>query len=54
VPGRGGPGGFGRGNAAHSPAYYVRVTAQQDGSFTVLNTRNGFTKSYPRRGQPAN
>jgi beta-lactamase superfamily II metal-dependent hydrolase len=54
APGRGGPGGFGRGNAAHTPAYYLRVTARQDGSFTVTNTRNGFTKSYPRRGQPAN
>jgi competence protein ComEC len=46
-PGRG-PGGPGA--AAHSPAYLVKVSAQQDGSFTVTNTRNGFSKTY--RPQP--
>ena len=35
--------------AAHSPAYYIRISAREDGSFTVTNTRNGFTKTYPRR-----
>ncbi len=29
-------------------AYYLKVSAQQDGTFTVTNTRNGFTKSYKR------
>jgi hypothetical protein len=27
-------------------AYWIKVSAQQDGSFTVTNARNGFTKSY--------
>ena len=34
---------------AHSPAYYLKISAQDDGSFTVTNTRNGFTKTYPPR-----
>jgi beta-lactamase superfamily II metal-dependent hydrolase len=44
----GGGGGGGRGNpaAAHTPAYWIKVTAQSDGSFTVTNTRNGFSKTY--------
>lgn len=29
-------------------AYYLKISAQQDGSFTVTNTRNGFTKTYRR------
>ena len=38
--------------AAHSPAYLIRVSAQPDGTFTVTNTRTGFTKSYtPRRAR---
>jgi competence protein ComEC len=32
--------------AHNGPAYWIKVTAQQDGTFTVTNTRNGFTKSY--------
>ena len=27
-------------------AYWIKVSAQQDGSFTVTNARNGFTKGY--------
>jgi len=27
---------------------YIQVTANLDGSFTVLNSRNGFKKTYPR------
>ena len=27
-------------------AYYLKVSAQQDGTFTVTNARNGFSKSY--------
>jgi competence protein ComEC len=46
---RGGPqGGAGRGGgaAAHTPAYLIKISAQSDGTFTVTNTRNGFTKTY--------
>jgi len=36
--------------AHDGPAYLIRVSARSDGSFTVTNTRNGFSKSYgPRR-----
>ena len=46
----GGPGrGAGGGPAAHTPAYSITVTAQQDGSFTVTNTRNKFSKTYRAR-----
>jgi hypothetical protein len=38
------PGGVG--NAAHTPAHWLKVIAQQDGTFTVTNPRNGFTKTY--------
>ena len=34
---------------AHVPAYLVTVSAQQDGTFTVTNTRNGFSKTYRPR-----
>ncbi|HEY4089298.1 MAG TPA: MBL fold metallo-hydrolase [Bryobacteraceae bacterium] len=46
--GRGGRGGGGFGGAAqaHSPAYYIKVSALPDGSFTVTNTRNNFSKTY--------
>lgn len=40
--GRGGGGAA----AAHTPAYYLKVSAQSDGSFTITNTRNNFTRSY--------
>jgi competence protein ComEC len=30
----------------NGPAYWIKVSAQQDGSFTVTNSRNGFSKSY--------
>jgi beta-lactamase superfamily II metal-dependent hydrolase len=44
-------GGGGGANAAHTPAYYLKISARNDGSFTVTNTRNGFSKSYgPRLG----
>jgi competence protein ComEC len=45
-----GPGG-GRGGAqAHTgPAFWIKVSARADGSFTVTNTRNGFTKTYNAR-----
>jgi beta-lactamase superfamily II metal-dependent hydrolase len=34
---------------AHAPAYLIKVAAQQDGTFTVTNTRNGFSKTYRPR-----
>ncbi len=34
---------------AHAPAYYIKISAREDGSFTVTNTRNGFSKTYPKR-----
>jgi competence protein ComEC len=43
--GRGGGGAA----AAHSPAHVIKVSAQQDGSFTVTNTRSSFSKTYPPR-----
>jgi competence protein ComEC len=39
----------GRGSAHAGPAFWIKVSAHQDGSFTVTNTRNGFTKTYLRR-----
>lgn len=30
----------------HNPAHWIKVSAQSDGSFTVTNTRNGFSKNY--------
>ena len=30
----------------NGPAFYIKVSAQRDGTFTVTNTRNGFTKTY--------
>ncbi len=49
--GQAGARGAGSGNAAaaHSPAYMIRISARPDGSFTVTNTRNGFTKTYAAR-----
>ncbi len=32
--------------AHNGPAYWIKVTAQNDGTFTVTNTRNGFAKTY--------
>ncbi len=52
APGAGGPGG-GRGAgaaaAAHTPAYWIKMSVQPDGTFTVTNSRNGFTKTYAKR-----
>ena len=44
APRAGGPGA-----PAHTPAYLIRVSVQQDGSFTVTNTRNNFSKTYRPR-----
>jgi len=40
-----GPGG----NAAHTPAHYLKVSARTDGSFQVTNSRNKYTKTYNAR-----
>jgi competence protein ComEC len=37
------------GNANHAPAHYLKVAAQIDGSFTVTNSRNGYSKTYAAR-----
>jgi len=47
-PGRGGP------PVAPAPvhngkAYWIKVSAQKDGAFSVTNQRNGFTKTYATR-----
>jgi competence protein ComEC len=42
----------GRGGGApapHGPAFLIKVSAQTDGTFTVTNTRNGFSKAYRPR-----
>ncbi|MEO8071051.1 MAG: MBL fold metallo-hydrolase [Acidobacteriota bacterium] len=33
----------------NGPAYWIKVSAQADGSFTVSNARNGFSKRYSAR-----
>jgi beta-lactamase superfamily II metal-dependent hydrolase len=48
APGARGRGGRrGAGPPPHTPAYWIKISAQPDGSFTIGNSRNGFTKSYP-------
>jgi hypothetical protein len=44
--GGGGRGGPGAAAAAHTPAYWIKLTALPDGTMTVTNSRNGFTKTY--------
>jgi len=46
------PAGRGRGNATgHTPAYWLKVSAYPDGTFTVTNPRNGFSKTYAARAK---
>ncbi len=41
---------FGGGRGGHTgPAFWIKVSAQADGSFTVTNTRNNFSKTYAAR-----
>ena len=42
------PAGAG-GTAAHAPAHYSKVSARPDGSFTVTNSRNGYSRTYAAR-----
>jgi len=37
--------------AHDGPAFWIKVTAQQDGTFTVTNTRNGLAKTYTPNGR---
>jgi competence protein ComEC len=37
--------------AHNGPAYWIKVSAQTDGTFTVTNTRNGFAKTYRTNGR---
>ena len=37
----------------NGPAYWIKVSAQTDGSFTVINARNGFGKTYKATAKPA-
>jgi competence protein ComEC len=46
APPRGGGAGRGAPANAHSPACWIKIVAQPDGSFTVSNSRNGFSKTY--------
>ena len=47
---RTGPGDAGAARRrAHTPAYWIKLSAQQDGTFTVTNSRNGFSKTYRKR-----
>lgn len=45
------PAGRGGGSAApaHAPAHYLKISARPNGTFTVTNTRNGFSKTYAKR-----
>jgi competence protein ComEC len=38
--------------AHNGPAYWIKVVAQQDGTFTVTNGRNGFAKTYRPNDRP--
>ncbi len=35
--------------AHNGAAYWIKVSAKEDGSFSVTNTRNGFSKTYAKR-----
>ncbi|MCC7043940.1 MAG: hypothetical protein IT183_08760, partial [Acidobacteria bacterium] len=45
--GRGG--GRGGGQPPHTPAHYLKVSIQPNGTFTVTNSRNNFSKTYTPR-----
>jgi len=46
------PQGRGRGGAAaHTPAYWIKISAEPDGTFTIANNRNGFSKTYATRAK---
>jgi hypothetical protein len=45
----GGNRGGGRGGGHTGPAFWIKVSAQADGTFTITNTRNGFSRTYRPR-----
>jgi hypothetical protein len=52
APGPGGRAGGGAGGSrgGHTgPAFWIKVSAESDGTFSVTNTRNNFTKTYAAR-----
>ena len=49
APAGGGGGRGGGGAAAHTPAYWIKLSVQPDGTFTVTNNRNGFSKTYAKK-----
>lgn len=53
-PASGRGGGRAGGPPVHAPAYWIKVSARPDGSFTVTNARNGFSRTYHARtrGKP--
>jgi hypothetical protein len=48
-----GGGGRGGGQPPHTPAHYIKVSVQADGTFTVWNSRNNFSKTYAPRARTA-
>ena len=48
-PGQRGGGGGGADRGPYRLRYYLKISAQDNGSFTVTNTSNGFSKTYPTR-----
>ena len=36
---------------AHTAAHYLKILAESSGTFTVTNTRNGFSKTYTKKPQ---
>jgi competence protein ComEC len=38
--------------AHNGPAFWIKVSAREDGTFTVTNQRNGFSKTYAMEGRP--
>src|SRR5215475_8931309 len=40
--------------AHNGPAYWIKISAQPDGTFTVTNARNGFAKTYGTNGRRTN
>jgi hypothetical protein len=34
-----------------TPAHWIKISANADGSFTISNSRNAFSKTYPRRAR---
>jgi competence protein ComEC len=40
------PGGRGRMPATHTPAHWIKISAEESGTFTVTNSRIGFSRTY--------